>query len=114
MSTIKIDLTKLRQTRSSGAFRKSESATIWIDKKTGMVNLRTPFEPGFVDAFRFLIPEGDRRWDKDSKIWKFSPQFIDRVVTLVEKSFKLEMLPEISSGAESDADKLLRNISIDG
>ncbi len=109
MAHVKIDITSV-----NSKWQRSDNATIWIDKKTGMVNLKTPYDPEYIDKFRELVPQPDRRWDKDNKIWKFNSKYIDDVVSLTEKYFNLEMLPEISVSDASNADKLLRHLSLEG
>jgi len=75
---------------------KSKFAVIWIDRSSGRLCLRTPYHEEYLLEFKALVPPEDRKWDKELKIWYIVPQYLQDVVKLTEKYFKLDVLPEIS------------------
>lgn len=102
MARINLNLNDINKVMSSkgeraGAKPFGNTACIWVDKKLGLVCVRAPYSPVFVEKLKALIPEADRDFSFEDKVWKFMPQHMDSVIELVQSLFKLEMLPEITS-----------------
>ena len=78
---------------------KSDSiyATIWVDRSSGKICLRTPYNEEYLEEFRKLIPKEYRQWDRSIKVWLIDPHFMEDIVRLCEKYFRLDVLPESSS-----------------
>lgn len=61
--------------------------TIRLTVESGGFVLHSPYNAGFVAAFKATIPGSSRRWDKDRRVWLFDPSVSIRVVDLCETFF---------------------------
>jgi hypothetical protein len=50
----------------------------------GRLVLRTPYDPGFVEALKDAIPYAYREWDKPCKVWRIAPEWGDIVCRIVQ------------------------------
>lgn len=117
MAKINIDITKTISTKGerAGAKPYGNTATMWVDRGLGLMCVRAPYSPDFVKEFKDKVPEADRDFAFEEKVWKFSCHHLDLVITIVGKYFKLEMLPEIQvqTKSSSKVEALLTHVSKD-
>lgn len=69
----------------------------------GGLALRTPYDPGFVAAFKATVPATARRWDWDSKLWLIDPSVADAVADLCAQYFAVRPhVPAVANTAHPE------------
>ena len=53
----------------------------------GAVLFRVPYERGWVDRVKGMVPASARAWDKHAKVWTVAPPFGARVLDLTRRVF---------------------------
>jgi len=64
--------------------RNVKKATVWVDQ--GMINLRSEYDPHFIQALKDEIPWQMRKWvGKPDNIWRVDVSFVDLVYSLLNR-----------------------------
>lgn len=58
----------------------------WQMAKNGM-NLDSPYNPDFIQEMKSIIPETERKWIRDKKMWWISDAYLDEVEALLLQYF---------------------------
>ena len=121
MARVKIDLKKMAQAISpngsrAGAKPFGNNATLWVDRQLGLICLRTPYKKEFIEELKRLIPEADRDYSFEDKVWKFTTHYLEPVISMTGEHFKVEMLPDVTidSSAVSEEIALLKHLDQQG
>jgi hypothetical protein len=78
----------------------SGNVRIWWDVQVQAYRVVTPFNQGFVESLKRLIPISDRAWDKEQRIWTISERFFKPVEDLAKLVFK-----DVTSVTKEQAEK---------
>jgi len=89
-------------------------ATIWIDRLSGWVCIRTPYNADFINELKEKIPKQHRKWDAELKLWRIGPHYLEDIILVGKKYFKVDVLPEITSGDSSPFERLVKHLSKNG
>ena len=64
--------------------------------------LESPYDAGFVDKFKRVVPGSGRRWDKDGKRWLISPAHAAAVIALVRATWGIDLALPATSAAVTE------------
>lgn len=60
---------------------------IWWDPAISAYRMVMPYNKGFLDLLKTLVPVSDRSYESETHIWTFTERFLKPVQELVEKAF---------------------------
>lgn len=55
------------------------NAGLSVNKETGELVLRTPYNPEVVELIKATVPHPYRTWDWVAKVWRISPEYGDTI-----------------------------------
>jgi succinate dehydrogenase flavin-adding protein (antitoxin of CptAB toxin-antitoxin module) len=83
---------RFREDWEGGQMRKvgveDEVAKVWLDEGRGLICARFAFKREAVDEIRSEVPKGKKNWNPDLKIWEFSVEALETVVSILSKHFQ--------------------------
>lgn len=63
--------------------------TVSLTPESGGLALRTPYDRGFVMAFKMQVPSTARRWNGENKVWLVDPSMGNQVADLCAQYFQV-------------------------
>ena len=79
------------------------SPVIDVYADNGVLVVRTPYDPMFVDMLKRYIPAAERSFDKARRVWLVTPAYGDKVAELIDQCFgQVIRVPAINAQPEPE------------